>query len=178
MLLELSDGHKAIVDPNVIDHLKKYTWTTKKQHNAVYAVRNQSMKEAVNGRRKTIYMHREVMQYLGIELPEGYIVDHINKDGLDNRRSNLRVIDKSQNAYNSRKRTTKSGYIGVHYDKRAGLWIAKLGKRTIGRYPDSKTAAIYRDRAAIQETGSIASLNFPELKQWYLKGGDFPSHLV
>jgi hypothetical protein len=178
MLLELSDGHKAIVDMNVFDYLSQFKWTTKKQRNAVYAVRNQSMREASHGKRKTIYMHREVLEHLGVEIPHGHVVDHINKDGLDNRVANLRVIDKSQNAYNARKRTTKSGYIGVHYDARSGLYLAKLGTKTLGRYPDAKTAAIYRDRAALKETGDIAALNYPELKGWYLRDGEIPRHLL
>jgi len=177
MLLELHDGHKVIVDYDVFDYLSQWTWTSKKQRNAVYAIRNQTARE-VQGKRKTLYMHRVILEYLGVSIPEGWVVDHINKDGLDNRRINLRVIDKSQNAYNSRKRTTKSGYIGVHYDRTSGLYIAKLGNKTLGRYPDAKTAAVYRDRHALKELGDVASLNYPELKGWYLKGGEIPKHLL
>ncbi|MHC4867843.1 MAG: HNH endonuclease [Planctomycetota bacterium] len=67
-------------------------------------------------------MHRQL-----ITPPPAYCIDHINRNGLDNRRANLRLATPSQNAANSKPRNPRSGYKGVWFDKRkrkfrAAIW--------------------------------------------------------
>ena len=57
----------------------------------------------LNGKKKSIYLHREVLRYHGINIPEGRVTDHINRNSLDNRFENLRVITVSMNFRNSDK---------------------------------------------------------------------------
>lgn len=93
-----------------------------------------------NRRHKIIRMHRLIM---GANIGEE--VDHINGNKLDNRRSNLRIVNSSQNKMNSAMRSdNKSGSKGVIFDKARGKWKAYIRKDklmyNIGRY-DTKTEA-------------------------------------
>jgi hypothetical protein len=92
-----------------------------------YAVR----KKYKDGKQLMVYMHR---QLFGLEYGDDIKIDHINMDGLDNRRScNLRLATKSQNMMNTTLRSdNKSGLKNVFYDERKGKWksyINKDGKR-------------------------------------------------
>jgi hypothetical protein len=103
-----------------------------------------------------------------LNAPPELQVDHINGDGLDNRRSNLRLATGSQNQGNSRKRRdgVTSQYRGVSWNKRAGKWQALLrreGKlQYLGYFSDEEAAARAYDAAALEQWGSFARLNFPE----------------
>ena len=87
-----------------------------------------------------IQMHRLIMN-----VAEGEIIDHINHDGLDNRKSNLRICTTAQNEWNARKspRNT-SGIKGVNFDKRRKQWRARIscnGKRYELGFFDTKEEA-------------------------------------
>lgn len=103
-------------------------------------------------------MHRVI---LGVTDPTVY-VDHINHDGLDNRRSNLRLATPGQSTANRRIRTD-GRYIGVSPTRHG--WVARIKKNgntiTIGDYPTAHEAAVARDAAAIRLFGDFACLNFP-----------------
>lgn len=94
-------------------------------------------------------------------------VDHANRDGLDNRRSNLRPATGSQSSANRRKqKNNTSGYIGVYWHERDGKWIARVrGKngRVVWemRFDDPEVAARARDAKALVVFGEFAVLNFP-----------------
>lgn len=92
-------------------------------------------------KRKTGYfMHRIVMN-----VDDGFIVDHKNGNGLDNRKSNLRQCTYSQNIQNSRlKSANSSGYKGVYWNKYVGRWHASIcsyGKRIHIDYFDTAEEA-------------------------------------
>ena len=107
------------------------------------------------------YMHRLVMA-----APKGGIVDHINGDGLDNRRGNLRLATKSQNRIHrvTPRRGSKSGYLGVSQHKNRWRAIAHCQgvRHDLGLFEDPIEAALAYDRAARQLHGDFATLNFPE----------------
>lgn len=94
------------------------------------------------------------------------LVDHIDGNGLNNRRSNLRPATASQNNANSRARLGLSGYRGVALHKPTGLWRAyvQVGGKTksCGYFRDVIEAAKARDKAAREAHGEFARLNFPE----------------
>lgn len=115
-------------------------------------------------------VHRIVMErILGRPLETTEIVDHINSDALDNQRSNLRLVNPTQNACNRRRnRNNKSGYKGVHYSPGLGTkhYQAQIGYhrhlRTIGTYATAELAAQAYDDEARKVFGVFARLNFPK----------------
>ena len=123
-------------------------------HTKGYALRKLSMKTAGTFAHVVIFG----------EAPVGFVVDHKNGDRLDNRRSNLRLATLSQNAANQRRSVrSKSGYIGVTQSGKAS-WRASIHvgtNRVIGYFATPEEAARARDRAALEEWGEFATLNFP-----------------
>lgn len=109
----------------------------------------------------TLYMHRLILG-----APSGADVDHINNDGLDNRRANLRLASRSQNLANTRKRagTYTSQFKGVYRARRK--WAASIKvnqvRKSLGEYHSEEDAARAYDAAARAAWGPFARLNFPE----------------
>lgn len=111
-------------------------------------------------KKTTVYMHRLIAGLL-----PGQMVDHINRDTLDNRRENLRPASRSQNAANTDQAVGASGFRGVYFDKgcfRAFIWIKKRPIR-LGSFATAIEAARVRDSAALAAYGSFARLNFPTM---------------
>lgn len=113
------------------------------------------------------FLHRLIMS-----CPEGMVVDHINGDTLDNRRSNLRVCTRKQNQYNQKKHKGRrhSQYKGVTFRKNliSKPWEAFIYKdyksRRLGYFETEKLAAQAYNSAAIQAYGEFARLNIIEEK--------------
>ncbi len=99
--------------------------------------------------------------------PKSMPVDHINCDGLDNRRANLRLATRQQNKCNSRPRARRgtSRYKGVWWDKERRKWRAAVGyngkTKHLGAFDNDIEAAKARDVAAKKYHGQFAWLNFP-----------------
>jgi len=165
--IRLTEGKFALVDPQDFYWLNNFDWFTKKSFNTFYAARldNDCAKWG-----KTVTMHRQIMGF-----PEGLVVDHRNLDGLDNRRSNLRLATHSQNRCNANlnKAACSSKYRGVHWAKKAKRWRAHLesqGKRIeLGHFDNEIDAAKAYDKAAKKYHGEFARLNFPENYQSHSK---------
>lgn len=116
-----------------------------------------------------LQVHRLLMDPL-----PGLVVDHVNHDGLDNRRSNLRVVTQSLNNANSRKqrRATTSRYKGVYRRADivgAGCWYARIKvdghTRGLGLHASEVEAARAYNRAAVEAWGPHAFLNVIEETQ-------------
>jgi len=100
--IELSQGFKALVDEEDYPAVSQYKWSVMRHKgNNYYALRM----EKINGRNKVVLMHRFILG----KIPEGYEVDHINRNGLDNRRSNLRIVTRQENLANQRNRQKSIG---------------------------------------------------------------------
>ncbi len=163
-LIPLTQGKFAIVDAEDYDWLVRYKWYATKAKNTFYACR-------VEGG-KTIKMHREIMR-----APKGLVCDHINHNGLDNRKRNLRLCTHAQNCYNQRGGATgTSKYKGVSWDKRSSKWSARIrcnGKLyNLGDFDNQMEAAMTYDDKAVELFGEFAWLNFPErieLRKWIEK---------
>jgi hypothetical protein len=144
--IPLSNGYVAKVDDADCEWLSQFSWFGHlKPSGVVYAIRGLT----VNGKRTTRKMHRDI---LGLEVGEGQ-VDHINGDGLDNRRSNLRMASIGQNASSKkRRRDNTSGFKGV--SRNGSRWRAVVntgGKRTHLGYFDSPEDAYAAYCAAAKE---------------------------
>lgn len=96
--------------------------------------------------------------------PRGFLIDHRNGNGLDNRRSNLRVCTPLHNSWNRRRIPNASGFKGVTKARRAG-WRARIGYKwnlhPLGHYRNEVAAARAYDSAAIFLFGEFARTNFP-----------------
>lgn len=119
-------------------------------------------------RRNTWQDGRSITVRLHTFLTGWPLVDHINGDGLDNRRSNLRAATAQENARNRGRRTTSvSGYKGVSWHKASARWQASIGVgdrrwKHLGYFSDSADAARAYDAAAINIFGPYARPNFPQ----------------
>ena len=97
---------------------------------------------------------------------KGMVVDHIDGNGLNNRRSSLRICTHRQNMWNSRPRGKGSKYKGVCWDKSRKRWIVVVRRGDLhihlGRFDDEVEAARAYDRKAFELFGEFAYLNFPD----------------
>jgi hypothetical protein len=155
--IPLTQGKVAIVDDEDYEELNKYKWHADDSTGLWYAKRN----VGIEGKRTTIKMHRQLMGF-----PEGKEIDHINHDGLDNRRENLRVCTHGQNQRNHlRRKDNTSGLIGVSWHTIAKKWRAYIQKDKtlihIGYFNDKTEAGHAFDNKAIELFGEFAALNFP-----------------
>ena len=113
--IQLSQGMVALVDDEDFEGLNQFRWYANKVRSTFYARRN----IAIDGKRTCQLMHCKIMNAKGI--------DHINHNGLNNQKSNLRVCTNSENAMNRIKRkNTSSIYKGVAFNKRLGKWQAQI----------------------------------------------------
>ena len=119
----LTQGKVALVDDKDYDQVSQFKWYASRERNSWYAVR----KICVDGKRHNCRMHRFILGLLGKEL-----FDHINSDGLDNRRKNLRACTASQNQQNRRLQRGTSKYKGVCSDKRK--WRASIMVNSVAHY--------------------------------------------
>lgn len=114
-----------------------------------------------DGVRKRVYLHRWLLN-----AQPGQIVDHIDRDPLNNCRSNLRLATRSQNQANRRRNTTsRSGFKGVSWHKGRGKWVARIqvqGQRLhLGYFDTSLEAAYMYDAYAQTYFGEYARTNLP-----------------
>jgi hypothetical protein len=152
----LTRGYVALVDDEDYGNVMRYRWyvlKARKCRRTPYATR-----KGKRGETPIVSMHRHI---LGNRWPE---IDHINGNGLDNRRSNLRPCNRSQNLANSRDRDRKwSHYRGVTFCEESGRWHAQLqyrGKhRHLGTFLCEEDAAAAYDLAARRYFGDFAVTN-------------------
>lgn len=156
--IPLTRGRFAKVDPEDFIWLSQFRWYCNNRPHTSYAISN-----AGEGKeRKKILMHREIMM-----TPRELVCDHINRNGLDNRKSNLRNCTARENHLNvgARKGAT-SKYKGVYFNRRMKKWAAciKSGDRKIhlGYFKNEIDAARAYDKKAKELFGEFAYLNFPE----------------
>lgn len=101
-IIFLTKRKYALVDDEDYEYLSQWKWYASKQRNTWYAKRKDGT--------KSIFMHRLIMG-----TPNNKLTDHINKDGLDNRKENLRICTNSDNQHNipTHRNNNKTGYKGV-----------------------------------------------------------------
>lgn len=154
--IEMKNGYVAIVDDEDYSVVAMFTWC---RNSGGYAVTN----TYPGGVQRQVLMHRMILNAGANE-----VVDHINHDKLDNRRSNIRLCLHRQNQRNQLpQQSTASKFKGVTYDKldwcKLKPWMAQIkrdGKRkTIGHFATEFEAAKAYDTAAAILFGDFALLN-------------------
>lgn len=159
--IPLTQGKVALVDDEDYELVMKYKWYVLKDSNSLGTTIYARAAPWAEGRAQCVLMHRLVAG-----APKGKDVDHINNDGLDNRRENLRVCTRSQNNGWQRKKPGRtSRHKGVHWDSANKKWRAliKTNQKTIhlGRFATEDEAARAYDYAAVERFGTFARLNLP-----------------
>lgn len=161
MKFKISNGAFSdfvMFDDEDIELVFNFKWAPSKHRHTHYA---RSSSNIVNGSRK-VYMH-----HLIIPRNEGMIVDHINGNGLDNRRSNLRLCTYSQNAMNSKsKKDGKFKGVFLLSNNNESTWAARIWvSRTsvnLGVFKTEVEAAAAYNEAALKYHGEFAKLNLIE----------------
>ena len=131
-VLQLTKGYETIIDLDMLPVLGAYNWYAsfrgKEQENP-YVKRMMGPR----GESKTIWLHREVLRLHGIDVPKGMVTDHINRDPLDNRFENLRVITNAMNVRNSDRWDKSRGttYRNDAWRKKKYYARIRIGKKQI-----------------------------------------------
>ncbi|MFH1739786.1 MAG: AP2 domain-containing protein [bacterium] len=154
--IQLTHGKVAMVDDEDFESLNQHKWHTADRGMWFYARRTITME---SGRRIKVLMHRQIIQ-----TPAGMDTDHIDGNGLNNQRENLRNCTRSQNQWNSRiNANNTSGAKGVSWYKSRNVWVSHIGvngkRKTLGYFADTKTAALAYDNAAREYFGEFAKTN-------------------
>lgn len=155
--IPLSQGKVAIVDDEDFERLSQYKWHTRRSTETLFYARR---KPWAGGDRFDILMHREILQ-----APKGVWVDHVDGNGLNNTRNNLRLCTVAENSRNQKKQSGKSSqFKGVGWSKHSRKWRAYIridGKSVqIGLFTNESEAARAYDAVAGVAFGQFARLNF------------------
>jgi hypothetical protein len=143
--INLTRGFVTIVDDEDHEALARFRWYASGKPPYIYAQRD----ERRDGLRRAIMMHRVIAS-----APPRLVVDHLNGDGLDNRRANLRVCSQSHNIGNARpdRRNNKTGFKGVSWrpDKRkyAAQIAVRRKTRHLGFFDTAEDASAAYQRAS------------------------------
>jgi len=147
--ISLGDGLFTVIDTSDYDKVSKYTWSANKNNYAT---------TTIDG--STTLLHR-----LLIKPPVNMVVDHIDGDRLDNRKTNLRVCTQSENLRNQLKhcRSGTSKYKGVTYNREKGKWLARIRVRNIkyglGSYYNELDAALAYNIGSVLLSPKFGRLN-------------------
>ncbi len=162
--IQLTQGKYAMVDDEDYEKLRQYKWGAIQKAGGLWYARRYvycGVKKY-----KQIYMHREITS-----IAEGILIDHKDRNGLNNQKDNLRLCTVKQNCWNSRSRENSfSKYKGVSF--RLEEWLKKRWRAAIeidgkskylGDYLTEEEAAIAYDYAAIRHQREFVRLNMESI---------------
>lgn len=141
---------KALIDLDDVDKVKNIKWhRSDLQRSTYYCISNNSEWRRI---------HRLIMGVTDKDI----VVDHINHNGLDNRKSNLRICTSGQNTCNClTSKNNKSGHKGVYWSKERKKWCAQISinnkTKGLGRYDTIEEAIEAREKTAKEYYGEFAN---------------------
>lgn len=151
--------NNVIIDLEDINKIENYKWRVKKdkKHNTMYCLSD----IVINKKHKSLNIHRIIMN-----CPEDKIIDHIDRNGLNNRKNNLRIVDISTNGKNSRKQKNNKSNLptGVYYNEKENCFRVfwSENKKSYGRtlyikkhggYRKTKIKAILLRKSKCEKNG-------------------------
>lgn len=149
--IEISKGYFAKVDLEDLDKVKPYRWYVSFLGKQTYT--------KTQSKGKWFYMH-----HLILNCPKGMVRDHINRNGLDNRKSNLRAVSHSTNHQNAGiNKNNTCGYRGIYFYKPYQKWSVLFGfnkKRHFGGYYVDKEEAYNKYLSMIEELSNQNYLTY------------------
>ena len=151
-----SNGYEILVDSIDYDYVSKFTWWVHKREFGIANIRRWAK---VNGRGINIILSRELLQ-----APKGVFVDHINRNPLDNRRTNLRLASPGENSRNRKKSLNKKcKYKGVYPNNRGKPWRVSIrlnGKHIhVGCFDTQEEGALAYNEASRKYHGEFGCIN-------------------
>lgn|SRR3990167_2809158 len=143
-------SHEVLLDDEDFERVKNIKWH---YHHGGHSDNWYAMTSG------SVLMHRLIMN-----TPKGMEVDHINGNGLDNRRENLRICTVGQNRMNRKiSKNNSSGFNGVYWEKAKNSWRVKIHANNrfihVGNFVNLRKAAISYNEAAQRYFGEFARLN-------------------
>ncbi len=158
--LELANGLICKYDEQDEEAVRRYHWSPRRGKRTFYAWTRPPELRRGPDHRPSVVMHR----YL-LHPPPEMTIDHINRNGLDNRRSNMRLATVQENCWNRKQANHSTGFIGVTWLKPQRIYQAKIrqdGKcYSLGCFKDPVKAAHAYDEACRRMRGEFAMVNFP-----------------
>lgn len=155
--IKLTQGKVALVDDDDFEYLNQWKWYAKLDNGNWYALRNTH----VGGKIKTIQMH-----VLITPVPQGFIRDHKDGNGLNNQRDNIRICTHTENKHNRKKslKPKTSIFKGVTWYRRLQKWQAQIEHDNkniyLGVFTSEVDAAKAYDKKAQELFGEFANINF------------------
>ncbi len=155
--IKLSQGKVALVDDEDFEYLNQFKWFAHKARGIYYADRHSPRSHY---KRTFIRMHREILKLKDSRI----MVDHINHNGLDNRRENLRSCTNQQNGMNRKSvKNSSSEFKGVSWHSVNKNWLVQIQKGKdkfyLGYFSSETDAARAYNKKAQELFGEFANLN-------------------
>jgi hypothetical protein len=164
VLMPLTRGLSTLIDETDLPFFEAFRWQVTGTLTRPYASRYIYTEENGKKIKRVRTLHRDLM---GLDSGYKIVVDHINRNTLDNRRCNLRVCSQSQNNVNRGRFSARStsAYRGVFWRKDCSKWGASVKFQGVayfaGVFESEEAAARAYDELALAKHGEFAVLNFP-----------------
>lgn len=153
----------ALVDDEDYEYLNQWKWYAREHSNRLYVIRREKDSE-INWKARHLQLHRIIMK-----AKNGQIVDHIDRNPLNNQKNNLRFCTFAQNLANKKVQVNNtSGYRGVSWNKKSKIWQARVGLN--GKEKLIKTSKCIKECVMAYDKFMVGKYKEFYTPQWTRKG--------